>query len=100
MSAYLIVSYDIKDPKTYEAYVPGVIPILARHGGEVLVADHEARALEGASRTVEVVLRFASMDAARAFYDDPDYAPVRAIRFASTANGRLVLAQGFAPAGG
>lgn len=46
MSACVIVSYDISDPKGYEGYVPGVLPLIAKHGGEVLVADFEAIAKE------------------------------------------------------
>lgn len=33
MPAYVICSYDIADPKGYEAYVPGVMPLLQKHGG-------------------------------------------------------------------
>ena len=42
MSAYVIGSYDIVDTKAYEGYVPGVVPLLAKHGAEILVADYEA----------------------------------------------------------
>jgi uncharacterized protein (DUF1330 family) len=45
-----MVSYDIKDRKVFENYVPGVRPLLAKHGGEVLVSDYEAKTLEGQSR--------------------------------------------------
>jgi uncharacterized protein (DUF1330 family) len=47
MSVYVIASYDIVDPKGYEGYVPGVMPLLQKHGAEVLAADYEAKALEG-----------------------------------------------------
>jgi uncharacterized protein (DUF1330 family) len=40
MSAYIIASYDIADSETYSAYLPGVVPLLAKHGAEVLVADY------------------------------------------------------------
>lgn len=97
MSAYIIASYDIVDSETYSGYVPGVAPLLAKHGAEILVADYDAEALEGERRQVYVVLRFATEEAARAWYDDPDYAPAKKIRLASTANGSLVLAHQFVP---
>ena len=99
MSAYIIASYDIEDPKGYEDYLPGVRPLLAKHGAEVLVADYDARALEGDRRSVYVVLRFPSEEAALAWYHDPDYGPVKKIRFASCNNENLVLAKPSTPRG-
>lgn len=96
MSAYVIVSYDVTDPQGYQPYVPGVLPILQKHGAEILVADFEARNLEGQTAAVNVVLRFPSEEAARNWYNDPDYAPMKRIRHNSTSNGSAVLAKGFA----
>ena len=99
MSVYVIATYDIVDPKKYEGYVPGVMPLLQKHGAEVLAADYEAKALEGRAATVNVVLKFDSEEAARNWYDDPDYAPVRQIRLNATKNGALVVVKEFkAPA--
>ena len=42
-----------------------------------------------------VVVRFESEEAARAFYDAPEYAPVKQIRIDSTANANMVLAHEF-----
>lgn len=95
MSVYIIASYDITDPKGYEGYVPGVVPLLQKHGAEVLVADYEAEALEGHAHGVNVVLRFPSEEAARKWYNDPDYGPVKQIRLNSTQNGSAVLAKEF-----
>jgi uncharacterized protein (DUF1330 family) len=99
LSAYVIVSYDISDPEGYKGYVPGVLPLIAKHGGEVLVADFSATCLEGDKRSVHVVLRFASEGAARAWYDDPEYEPVRGIRHATCSNNSLVVAKEFVPPG-
>jgi len=95
VSAYIIVSYDIVDPKGYEGYVPGVVPLLQKHGAEILVADYEAKALEGERRNVYVVLRFESEAAALDWYNDPAYGPVKKIRLDSTDNSNAVLAKQF-----
>lgn len=95
MPAYVIVSYDIADPKAFESYVPGVMPLLQKHGAEILVADFQAEALEGRARGVNVVLRFESEEAARNWYNDPDYQPVKKVRLDSTSGGMAVLAKGF-----
>ena len=66
MSAYVIVSYDIEDAEGFGGYVPGVAPLLQKHGAEILVADFNARGLEGEKRGVYVVLRFESEEKALA----------------------------------
>ena len=88
MPHYILVSYDIVDPSAFEPYVPAVIPLLMKHGAEVLVADYESKTLEGDATSVNIVLRFDSEEAALAWYNDPDYASVKAIRLNSTTNGR------------
>ena len=95
MAVYVIVGYDISDPKGYENYVPGVVPLLQKHGAEILAADYQAEALEGHAPGVNVVLRFDSEEAARNWYNDPAYAPVKQIRLNSTKNGSIVLAKEF-----
>ena len=51
MAVYVVATYDIADPKAYEPYVPQVVPLLAKYGAEILVADFGARALEGTARS-------------------------------------------------
>lgn len=95
MSVYAIVTYDVADQKVFESYVPGVLPLLKRHGAEILVADFAAQGLEGRTPGVNVILRFESEESAMNWYNDPDYAPVRKIRLDSTTNGSMVLTKEF-----
>ena len=95
MSVYVIGTYDITDPKGYEGYVPGVVPLLLKHGAEILVADYQAEALEGRAPGVNVVLKFPSEEAARNWYNDPAYIPVKQIRLKSCQNGAIVMAKEF-----
>lgn len=97
MSVYVIASYDIVDLNEYQGYVPGVLPLLQKHVAQILAADFGAVALEGQARGVNVVLRFASEQAARAWYDDAEYGPVKQIRLRSTGNGSIVMLQEFVP---
>ena len=97
MSAYIIVSYDIDDPAGYEGYVPEVVPLLQKHGAEIVVADFDAVPLEGDKRGVYVVLRFESEAAARGWYDDPAYAPLKKLRFDTCSNNAMALAKAFVP---
>lgn len=70
---------------------------LEKHGVEILVADFDAHALEGDRRSVYVVLRFETEEAALRFYNDPAYESVKRIRLDSTSNGNSVLAKQFVP---
>ncbi len=97
MTAYIIASYDIVDPGDYEGYVPGVVPLLAKHGAEILVADYDAQPLEGEKRSAYVVLRFETEEAALGWYNDPAYEPVKKIRLDSCDNNNVALAKQFVP---
>ena len=95
MAAYIIATYDITDAEGYQAYPPGVVPLLQKHGAQILVADYAAEGLEGTAPGVTVVLKFASEEAARNWYNDPEYGPVKQIRLDSSQNGVVVLAKEF-----
>jgi uncharacterized protein (DUF1330 family) len=97
MAVYVIAGYDITDPKGYEGYVPGVVPLLQKHGAEILAVDYESQPLEGKPRKVNVVLKFDSEEAVRNWYNDPAYAPARQIRLDSTEGGYIAMAKEFEP---
>ncbi len=97
MTAYIIATCDIVDPEAYESYVPGVVPLLQKHGAEILAAEYDAQALEGDKRSVYVVLRFKSEEAALGRYTDTAYEPAKKIRLDSCNNSNLVLAKQFVP---
>ena len=94
MAAYLIVDIEVHDPEDYKGYAAQVPPLVERHGGTYLVRGGAHETLEGTwSPHRVVVLQFPDAAAARAFMDDPDYAPVKAIRHrASTSN--MILVEG------
>jgi uncharacterized protein (DUF1330 family) len=101
MPAYLIATMDVHDAGGYEAYRARVPAFVEKHGGRFIVRGGERTPLEGdwpPGRTV--VIAFPDYDAAKAFVDDPGYAPVAAIRHA-TAISRAFIAEGLsdAPAG-
>jgi uncharacterized protein (DUF1330 family) len=95
MAAYMIASFDVTDREAYEGYVPGMMPTLMKYSPEILVADYDARALEGEARGVNVVIRFPDEATLQAFYDDPDYRPFKQQRLRSTGNGTLLVANEF-----
>ena len=81
MPAYMIVNLEVHDPAAYEAYKANVPALIARHGGEYLVRGGHLEVLEGRWHPHRLVLlRFPNSTAVRAFMDDPDYAPLKALR--------------------
>lgn len=85
MPAYLIVDTDIHDADAYEAYKTRAKPLAERHGGVYRARGGALEAPEDDLWSPKrlVVIEFPSMAAARAFIDDPDYAPVKAMRRAA-----------------
>jgi uncharacterized protein (DUF1330 family) len=89
-------SSTIADPQKYRQQCsPGVMPFLAKHKAEVVVAELEAKPLEGAPAKGVVVLRFPSEQAIRDFRTDPGYQPVKQIRMGIRVNGNAVMAPEF-----
>lgn len=98
MPAYIIVNIEVTNPADFERYRDAVPPVIAKHGGRYLVRGGKLQVKEGAPGWQRlVVLEFPSLAAAHAFYDDPDYAPLLALRLAST-NSQMVMVEGLPPA--
>jgi uncharacterized protein (DUF1330 family) len=98
MAVYFVLMQQVDDIDRYRnEYVPRVMPFLEKHGGEVLVAGFDAEAAEGEPPNSTVVLRFSDAAAARGFLDDPDYQPVKALRYSITSRGQAVVVPEFTP---
>lgn len=94
MAAYVYASIEVTDPVAYEEYRRQVPAIIAAHGGRYLVRGGAVEVLEGdASPQRQVILEFPDMVALKAFYDAPDYAPLKAIRQGAS-RGSLIAIQG------
>ena len=97
MTAYVALTQKVADVELYvRDYIPQVMPLLQKHGLEVLVAHFDATALEGSADSL-IILRAESEEALRDFYDDPDYAGPKALRQSITSEANLVLAPEYAP---
>lgn len=83
---YLVVNVVVEDAERYRLYEKGFFPLLKRHGGEFIAFDDASVTLEGVSPRSGrmVIFRFPSEQAARAWYEDPDYQALSAHRRAST----------------
>ena len=94
MSAYFIVEVEITDPAAYEPYKPMAAASVARHGGRFKVRGGKAELIEGSNppkRTV--VIEFDSVEAAKRWYNSPDYQDALKIRLRASKS-RAILVEG------
>ena len=97
MPAYFIVNLDIRDPEKFETYRQRVAPLVEQHGGRYLVRGGELHLIEGDLGLKRlVVLEFPALEAARRFYESPEYAPLLKLR-QEAARSDIVLAEGWTP---
>lgn len=92
--AYVVAQVDVKDPDAYEEYRAQVPATIARYGGEYLARGGKVETLEGEPPLGRVViLRFESVEQAKAWYNSPEYAGPLAIRHRAAVS-RSMLVEG------
>ncbi len=73
-SAYILANVRVTDPQQYEQYKKLSTLAMQAHGAEVCVRGGAVQVLEGDWQPDRVVLlKFPSMEQARAFYASPEY---------------------------
>ena len=94
MAAYVIVQIEITDPETFETYRAQVPPILEQYGGEFIVRGGGMEVLEGDWAYPRcVVLKFPSMEQAKAWWASPEYEGPKALR-QSASKGNMIVVEG------
>jgi uncharacterized protein (DUF1330 family) len=73
MPVYAIVQVDVENAEEYAKYAALAGPAVAKAGGEFLARGGAVEVMEGTSRGRCVIIRFADMEIAKAFYFGPDY---------------------------
>jgi uncharacterized protein (DUF1330 family) len=94
MAAYLVAQVRIDDPETYQRYREAVPALVDRFGGRFLVRGGELEVLEGAWPLPRlVIIEFQSRDAARLFYESPEYQRILPLR-QQASQGNVILVEG------
>ena len=94
MAAYVLAEIEITNPDGYREYTAIVPATIAKYGGRFLVRGGAAEVLEGDwPQRRRVLLEFPSMQAAKAWWDSPEYEKPKALRQAHS-KGRLLLLDG------
>ena len=93
-SGLIIANVRVTDPEQYEEYKRWSTAAMQAHGARVLARGGATEVLEGDWQPDRVViLKFDSVQAARAFYDSSEYRKARAAR-AAAAVMRMVVLEG------
>jgi uncharacterized protein (DUF1330 family) len=94
--AYVIADVEIVNAERYADYSAQVPTTLEPYGGRFLVRGGATETIEGdwLPRRL-VIIEFASIDAARRWYESPEYQAILGIRH-EAATARLIVANGVA----
>lgn len=80
MAAYMVVQATITNEEQFGKYRAAVMPLIAKHGGKHARGGTVER-LEGEPDGRGIALfEFPSMEAIHAFWNAPDYVPVKELR--------------------
>ena len=94
MRGYVIAEVEIVNPEGYKAYTTLVPATIEKYGGRFLARGGAAHVFEGDwPQRRRVIIEFPTVEAARKWYDSPEYEKPKAMRQANS-NGRLILLEG------
>ncbi len=97
MSAYAIfIRERTRNADELAAYAKLVTPLLESSGATIIAAYGAVDGLEGAAPEGVVIARYQSMEAARAFYDSPEYQAAVKHRYLG-ADYRSMIIEGWEP---
>jgi uncharacterized protein (DUF1330 family) len=95
-AGYVIVEMKISDPERYKEYMSAAPATIAAAGGEYLVRGGRHEALEGDWQPARLaVLKFPSLEQAKAWYAGERYRAARARRAGATEYFNMVVVEGF-----
>jgi uncharacterized protein (DUF1330 family) len=92
--AYWIARVDVTDPDDYQAYVKANAEAFRKFGARFIVRGGEFQAMEGTSRSRNVVLEFADYATALACYHSPEYQAAKALRV-DKSEADLIVIEGY-----
>jgi uncharacterized protein (DUF1330 family) len=98
-AGYVIVEMQVSDPERYKEYMAAAPATIAAAGGEYVVRGGRHESLEGDWQPARLaVLKFPSLEQAKAWYDGEQYRAARARRAGATEYFNMVVVEGYEPA--
>ena len=81
MAAFMIIQAEITDPERFMEYAKRAPALIEQYGGRYRVMRGEAEQLEGPPDQRKIVVsEWPSMDAARKFWNSPEYEELKRMR--------------------
>ena len=93
MAAYCIAQIEVTNMDEYMKYASQTVASAEKHGGEFLVKGGHAEWIEGSGSDRNVIVKFESVEAAKAWYNSDDYQKILPIALANSKRS-LVLVEG------
>jgi uncharacterized protein (DUF1330 family) len=90
MPAYVIGEVEIVKPEQMKAYGPLIAHAVKTFGGKYLARGTKPFVLEGGPAHNMMIIEFADVDTAKAWFDSPEYAAAKKVREGAS-NLRLVV---------
>ncbi len=97
MAGYAIANINVKDPTTYKEYTTHVQATLDKYGGKFVVRGGKYEIMEGDWQPGRlVVIEFENTEAAKRWYNSPEYAVILPLRLKAS-TGDLLIVEGYQP---
>ena len=94
MAAYIIFTEDVTNPEALQAYAAKAVPTVLQYGGVPRIASGASEVLEGEWHGHQtVMIEFESVEAAKAWYDSPEYQAVIGERHAAANSNAVIFEQ-------
>ena len=78
---YLYIQFKIKEMEAFQQYAANVSDTVALYGGKTIAVNKEPSALHGSvDIDASVIQEWPSLEAAQAWLDSPEYAPLKQLR--------------------
>ena|ERR1700729_181909 len=93
---YWVSRSEVHDPEGYKRYIEIAAPAFERSGAKYLARGGKVEALMGEARPRNILAEFPSMEAARAFFNSPEYSEALTYRRKSS-TGEIYVVEGLQP---
>ena len=92
MSGYYVLQIQWSSEDAKRTYVDKLGSMIEKNGGAFIVASKEYQVAEGSWRDGSfIIIKFPTMEALRAWYDSPEYRPVREFRLAHSRSDAVIV---------
>jgi len=94
MAAYVLIELEVTDPESFKEYGKLAGPTLKQFGGKLLAGAGASQTLDGDWHPHQLSIgEFESVEQALRWYNSPEYAPAKEVRF-KAAKSRAIVVQG------